>query len=84
MIWDFTLQIKDLAEFDDELTDRLYEAGCSDGTLGSSHGHAHVDFSRDAGTLDDAIRSAIADVQKCGLKVDRAEIEEQSLSQLVG
>ena len=43
MIWDFTLQIKDLAEFDVALTDRLYEAGCSDGTLGSSHGHAHVD-----------------------------------------
>lgn len=83
MIWEFTLHIKDLAEFTDELTDRLYEAGCGDGTLSSSKGHSQIGFSREADSMEQAIRSAIADLHKCDLTVVRAEIDEESLSQLV-
>ena len=73
-MWCFTVHVADLEEFTDELTNRLYEAGCSDGTLASSRGRSHIGFSREAATLQEAIRSAVADIGKVGLRVDRVEI----------
>ena len=57
----------------DELAEALYEAGCDDGTPFSSQGVAAVGFSRQSASLEEAIRSAIADLQRAGLTVSRVE-----------
>lgn len=79
MIWRFTLHLKGLEEFTNELANRLYEAGCDDGTLSSSNHHTEIGFDREAKSLNDAIRSAISNVRSVGLDVERVEIEEQDL-----
>lgn len=79
MIWRFTLRLKGIEEFTNDIANRLYEAGCCDGTLSSSNRRAEIGFDREAKTLNDAIRSAIANVRSVGLDVERVEIEEQDL-----
>ena len=48
---------------------RFLDAGCDDATVSFQKGHIIVDFTRDAESLDDAIASAVEDVQKAGAKV---------------
>ena len=45
------------------LIDRLFEAGCDDATVGYSNGVQYVDFDREAEALDDAILSAVDDLE---------------------
>ncbi|MEN6451249.1 MAG: hypothetical protein ABFC96_12220 [Thermoguttaceae bacterium] len=77
MVFEFRLVLKPI-EMTEELGNALYEAGCDDGTLGVLNGVPFVSFHRDANSLESAIRSAVADVQKAGCTVKRAEIEEDS------
>jgi hypothetical protein len=82
MTWLFRVWLSNAPE--DELLDwsnRLFEAGCDDSTPGSFEGRAHVDFHRDAETLNGAIRSAIAEIQKAGLHVESVEITEQEMAE---
>ena len=79
--WSFRVWISD-ADPDDllEWSDRLFEAGCDDSSPGTFEGRAHTDFHRDAETLNEAIRSAVADVQKAGLSVDRIELTKDDVA----
>ncbi len=77
MVFEFRLILKPV-EMTEELGNALYEAGCDDGTLGMSHGVPFVLFHREAGHLESAIRSAVADVQKAGCVVDCVKIERDS------
>lgn len=64
---DFTLVIKmdPLDSNVDDILDRLGEAGCKDALVGiGAIGRIALDFSREAASEDDAIRSAIADVKR--------------------
>lgn len=81
MIWRFTLHLKGMDSFSDAQTEALYGGGCSDGTLGSSEGRVRIGFDRDASSLQDAIASAVADVRRTGLLVDRIEIEAEELAE---
>ena len=54
---------------------RAFEAGCDDATPGSCGGVVMVDFDREAGSLGDAIGSAVKDVQRAGFDVSRVEVE---------
>jgi hypothetical protein len=76
--YDFIVVLKGLDVIDDDLAEALYEAGCDDGSPFSSGGVAAVGFSREADSLESAIRSAVADVQKAGCTVQRIEIESDS------
>jgi hypothetical protein len=71
--FDFQLVLADVAVMTEQIADTLFEAGCDDGTPYSSQGVAAIGFSREANSLEEAIRSAIADVNKAGLMVARAE-----------
>jgi hypothetical protein len=62
------------------VVDAPFEAGCGDGTPFSSEGTAAIGFSRRAESLEAAIRSAIADVQKTGCAVDSVKIEAETLA----
>lgn len=48
---------------------------CQDGTLASRAGVGHVRFHRDADTLEEALRSALRDVNAAGFSVARVEME---------
>jgi hypothetical protein len=76
--YDFVVVLKGLHVIDDDLAEVLYEAGCDDGSPFSSNGVAAIGFSREADSLESAIRSAVADVQKAGCTVQRIEIESDS------
>jgi hypothetical protein len=72
--------VLDQVEIDEAEADALY-ARCKDGTLITAAGVTYTEFDRQASTLDDSIRSAIADVNAAGFRVARVEIEADSLAQ---
>ncbi len=76
--FDFKL-VLDQAEVDEAEADALY-ARCKDGTLITAAGVSFVDFDRQASSLDEAVRSAIADVNAAGFRVARVEIEADTLT----
>ena len=81
--YEFTLIVKGSHELTDEIADRLFEAGCEDGSPGTCEGEFSINFHRTANTLEDAINSAIENVKSAGLEVDRVEIEAGALPQAV-
>jgi hypothetical protein len=78
MNYEFSLILKEGTEITEELADRLFEAGCDDSTPGTFCGTPYVSFHREADSLESAIRSAVADVQKAGCVVERVQIERDS------
>lgn len=77
---EFTLVLA-TPERSEEDANRLYEAGCTDGSISTSGGVTRVDFHRQAPTLKEAIRSAITNVQSAGFQVAHVRREPQSLAQ---
>ncbi len=55
--------------------DTLYEAGCDDGTVVTRDGIARVAFDREAESLEEAIRSATAQVRAAGFQVTKVEMD---------
>ena len=76
----FTVVLADLREISDDLAEALFEAGCDDGSPSSSEGIAAVGFDRRAESFEQAVRSAIADVQKAGCHVAWVKIEPEDLA----
>jgi len=54
--------------------DALYEAGCNDGTIVTRNGVTFIALDRKADSLQQAIRSATADVRSAGFDVKRVEL----------
>lgn len=71
----FTITIDQLVENLDAV-DAFY-GRCDDVSMYNSDGVTRVTFHRDAASLDDAIRSAVCDVQAFGYKVKHIEVEPQ-------
>lgn len=80
MKYEFSL-ILTATDITDEDADKLYEAGCDDGSIVSRADVTMVQFDRDAGTLDEALASAIGDVEGAGFQVARVEIERHEVPQ---
>lgn len=53
----------------DGLAESLFEAGCDDALFGTTDGVLHLDFDREAGSLVEAIASAIEHVESTGARV---------------
>ncbi len=83
-IYDFTLILSSQPELTEELCDALFAAGCDDATSGQICGSPQMMFHREAESLESAIRSAIADIQKVGCHVERLEMDNESLTQVAG
>ena len=75
--YEFQVVLAGIEEMTDEVASALYEAGCDDGTLFSTGGVAAVGFTREASSLEQAIRSAIRDVQAAGLRVASVESPDE-------
>jgi len=78
--YEFTLVLA-ASDVLDEEADRLYAAGCDDGSILSRGDVTMVQFDREASTLDKALTSAIADVEKAGFAVERVEIARGEIPQ---
>ena len=76
--FDFKLVLHQ-SEIDEAEADALY-AHCKDGTLITAAGVTHMDFDRAANSLDEAVKSAIADVNAAGFRVVRIEIEAENIA----
>ena len=79
--YEITLILKGSHEITEEIADELFAAGCDDGTPGTCDGVFSIDFYRTAGTLEEAINSAIANVKSAGYEVERVEIEAGAMPQ---
>ncbi len=79
----FTIHLADRFE-NEELCDRIYGV-CDDSTATrDGEGRLLLEFDRDAKTLEDAIRSALADVTSVGATPRSISIETSDLAPLVG
>jgi hypothetical protein len=71
----FSLLVSDPVELTESVADALYSAGCDDATPGMCEGVLTLDFHREAASLEEAIRTAIANVRSAGLEAARVEID---------
>jgi len=62
--------------------DKLYGT-FDDGTISTIAGVPQVHFHREAGSLEEAIRSAIGDVRSAGFDVARVEMEPNAVLQSI-
>lgn len=68
----FTLIVDGPDVQEEALVDALFEAGCDDALVGRSEGIQYIEFEREATDLEDAMLSAVADVERVpGVKVAR-------------
>ena len=79
--YEFTLILREPLELTEDIADELFEAGCDDGTPGTCEGVFSIDFHREAESLEQAIRSAIANVKTAGYQVERVEIAAEAMLQ---
>lgn len=77
--YEFDVVLEDTAELSDDQADALFEAGCDDGTPSSGDGRAWIHFDREAASLEDAVRLAVAQVGSVGLTVTKVELDVQSV-----
>ena len=60
----FTLIVDGPDLQDDTLIDAVFEAGCDDAAIGRIDGIQYIDFDRESASLDRAILSAVADLER--------------------
>jgi hypothetical protein len=70
---EFTLILDGITDFSPSIVDALFEAGCDDATISKQGDVVFMDFDRSAPSMKEAVISAIADVQKAGMKVARVD-----------
>jgi hypothetical protein len=75
---EFTLILTADPSADD--ADKLY-GKFDDGTIATIAGTPQIHFHREAGSLEEAIRSAIGDVRAAGFEVARVEMEPNAVLQ---
>lgn len=74
---EFTLVLTSEPSEDD--ADKMYGT-FDDGTISTIAGVPQISFHREAGSLEEAIRSAIGDVRSAGFDVARVEMEPNAIS----
>ncbi len=78
----FTVFLVGVDVMTEDVAEALVMAGCDDGSPFSRMGQAGIDFDRTAPSLQDAIRSAVANVRQAGFHVDRVELGHEALQSL--
>jgi hypothetical protein len=71
--YDFKIVLTGVSDLTDDDGDALFKAGCDDGTIVSRDGEVFVRFSRESPSLEEAINSAAADVERAGFRIDHVE-----------
>jgi hypothetical protein len=73
--YEFDVVLKGVSEVTDEQADGLFAAGCDDGTPASCDGVAWIHFDREAASLEEALISAVAQIQAAGFTVSKVELD---------
>ena len=69
---EFTMIVEGPDLQDDRVIEALFEAGCDDALVGRADGTQYLDFGREADTFEDAVFTAIDDVESvAGIRVVR-------------
>ncbi|MEQ8850037.1 hypothetical protein [Botrimarina sp.] len=63
-----------------DLADRLAAAECDDGHLGGHEEGIDIVFDRQATPRDEAMQSAVEQIERCGLVVKRIELDRESIA----
>ncbi len=79
--YEFSLILKGAPELTEDIADKLFRAGCDDGTPGTCNGVFSIDFHREAKSLEAAINSAIKNVRAARYEVERVEIAAEAMPQ---
>jgi len=77
-LYEFNVVLKDVSEVTDDQADVLFSAGCDNGTPASCNGMTWIHFDREASSLEEAIRLAVAQVQAAGFGVSKVELDADS------
>jgi hypothetical protein len=80
--YEFDVVLKDVSEVTDEQADALFAAGCDDSTPAGCAGVAWIHFDREAASLEQAIRLAVAQVQAAGFVVSKVELDVDAVVSL--
>lgn len=62
-----------------DATDALGNAGCTDASIRGHINGMELLFERTADSLQDAISSAISDVERAGYRISKVEMERESI-----
>lgn len=73
-MYEFTVVLRGNIELTEDVAEKLYLAGCDDGTPGTCGGAFQIDFHREGPTMEHAINSAIANVKSAGFDVAKVEM----------
>lgn len=65
--YEFTLVLDGVDDQTEGLEDQLFEAGCDDALINFRNGTVYLDFNREAPSVEDAVISAIKDIEKSAL-----------------
>ena len=79
MRFDFTVILVPGTDLSEDVAEALFEAGCDDCSPVVTNGVPLLYFHREAANLHEAIRSAVAEVQRAGCKVAQVRIEAEAL-----
>ena len=79
MQFDFSVILVPETDLSEGMADALFESGCDDCTPVVTNGVPLLYFHREAANLHEAIRSAVADVQRAGCGVAEVRIEAEAL-----
>ena len=75
----FALVFSGVSEPDADIEDALYEAGCDDALLSFRAGIAYLDFDREAQSFEEAVFSAVRDVENASERVGVVRVEPGDL-----
>ena len=78
--YDFAVILAPTVELSEVLEEALFASGSDDGMPWVTGGVVGIGFARQADSLESAIRSAIADVQRAGCAVAKVEITAEALA----
>lgn len=78
----FRVILSGLSQASEGLAHSLYDAGCTDTSVGSRHGIVAVRFQRDADSLESAMLDAREQIESAGYQVQRIELDSVQLSGL--
>jgi hypothetical protein len=81
---EFTLVLGGINQLNDDIVDALYESGCDDGTISQRDRVVRVRFARSAPTREEAITSAIRNVEAAGLGAGVVRVEHAGSDPIVG
>ncbi len=77
--YEFTLILKNIDENTPDLEDSLYEAGCDDALINFRNGAVYLDFEREASSIEDAVISAIKNVESSTIDAEVASVAPENL-----